>query len=488
MRRALGEWAKARAKDYEVVAQRRDADGPMIDRALEIVRRFIVERGLILFGGLAIDYAARLKGSAIYPDDQRPDFDFFSPRSVDDAYDLADILGKAGFEGVGAVRGIHVQTMKVRTEHVWVADIGYAPPDVFAKIPTFDYRGMRVVHPDYQRMDMHLAFCFPFSGQPREDVFHRWAKDLRRFNLLETLYPVGAAAGAAAPAAATATARLAAPGAARVALHGFAAYAAVRAALDELALTLDLGTPVVAAPRLALDFPDDHTVRVEVPAGVAGAASTLIFASPWPEEAAGEGAERYDPYMDVYPESFHAGNAVILSTRGRRLAASLIRAREGTACVVTPQLLLMWLLFEGHRAEPAAAAVYRSYYAHTLEILRAAEGIYAGMLAASKSAESVMDSFAVSPFAPTLMTIGDLNLDSAYVIKMAGNAARLRDTPPPVLGLPADIADLLRGLPANYYFETAKQRPAFAYDANPLFRRSGLRAAPVAVAAAEPAA
>jgi hypothetical protein len=483
---ALASWASAEAKEYEVIAQRRDADGPMVDRALEIVRKFIVARGLILFGGLAIDYALRREGSRIYPDDQRPDFDFLSMRSVDDAYDLADLLQKAGFESVGAVRAIHVQTMKVRTDYIWVADIGYAPPDVFARIPTFDYQGMRVVHPDYQRMDMHLAFCFPFNGPPREDVFHRWRKDLKRFNLFEKHYPIvaGDAHGAA---AVSVKGRLAVPvigrGAElRVALHGFAAYAVLRAALDELAAGLGRPPPEVAAPHLSLAFPDDYTIEVETPAG-----NTATVASPWPATAVAgiAGTERYSPYMDMYPETYRAGDVVILSVARRRLAASLVRVArtsagpDGEPCqafVVTPQYLLLWLLFEAQRADAGPRAVYRDYYAHTLEILQEAEGLYADALeVADGPAEhaAVMDSFAASPFAPTLTTIGDLNFDAAYIIKMASNAERLKDKPPAALNLDADIADLLVGLPMNYYPATSKQRPAFAYDANPLFRRSG---------------
>jgi hypothetical protein len=494
---ALADWAAAEAKEYEVIAQRRDADGPMVDRALEIVRKFIVARGLILFGGLAIDYALRREGSRIYPDDQRPDFDFLSMRSVDDAYDLADLLQEAGFESVGAVRAIHVQTMKVRTDYIWVADIGYAPPDVFAQIPTFDYQGMRVVHPDYQRMDMHLAFCFPFNGPPREDVFHRWRKDLKRFNLFEKHYPIVAgdalaADGALAAATVLVKGRLAVPvkgrlavpvighGAElRVALHGFAAYAVLRAALDELAAGLGRPPPEVAAPHLSLAFPDDYTIEVETPAG-----DTATVASPWPDLAVAgiAGAERFSPYMDVYPETYRAGGVVVLSVARRRLAASLVRvtrASAGEPCqafVVTPQYLLLWLLFEAQRAEAGPRAVYRDYYAHTLEILQEAEGLYADALEVAEGpAEhaAVMDSFAASPFAPTLTTIGDLNFDAAYIIKMAGNAERLKDRPPAALNLDADIADLLVGLPMNYYPATSKQRPAFAYDANPLFRRSG---------------
>jgi hypothetical protein len=494
---ALAQWAGARKSDLKVVAQRRDADGPMVDRALELVRKFIVERGLILFGGLAIDYALRLKGASIYPDAERPDFDFLSPRSVDDAYDLADLLQAAGFAEVGAIRGIHVQTMRVRTSFVFVADIGYAPRDVFDRIPTLDFRGMRIVHPDFQRMDMHLAFCFPFNGPPREDVFHRWKKDLARFNLFEAHYPLTAAATAGkakpAPSAKKVRGQLAVPivGHARdltVALHGFAAYAVLRASLDELVTALSGDAPALESiPRLDLAFPDEKTLEVETPTGDAA-----YVASPWPDAAVAglPDVQWSDPYMDLYPESARAGSLAVLSTRGRLLAAAIVSVSVSVATgpakqqayVVTPQYLLLFFLFEAQRAEGAAREVNRAFYGHTLAILRAAESIYADRLAGEEDAAAravIMEEFARSPFAPTTRTLGTTNHDAAYVIKMATNAGKLRDTPPPALGLDPNIASLLVGLPQNYYPTTAKQRPTFDYGASVLFRRSGLPRAPV---------
>jgi hypothetical protein len=374
--------------------------------------------------------------------------------------------------------------MKVRTDFVWVADIGYAPPDVFANIPTFDYQGLRVIHPDYQRMDIHLAFCFPFNGPPREDVFHRWRKDLNRFNLFEEHYPIAADPANDRGPAPVIKGRLAVPvvgrgGDLKVALHGFAAYAVVRSALDELAASLGRPLPEVAAPRLAVTFPDNYTVTIESPAG-----DTVVFASPWPTEVL-TGADRFSPYMDIYPESYRAGSIVVLSTKGRQLAASLVRieqpaeqpAEQRQAFVVTPQYLMLWFLFEAQRADDASRHTFRAFYAHTLEIIHAAESVYADLLETADSPAgrtAVMDSFAASPFAPMLTTIGAFNHDAAYTIKMARIAQKLRDTPPAVLNLDANIADLLVGLPADYYPATSKQRPpTFVYENSPLFRRSG---------------
>jgi len=470
--------AAAQKKGFEVVAQRRDADGEMIDRALEIVRKFICERDVVLFGGLAIDYALRLKGASIYPDDQRPDFDFLSTRSVEDAFDLADILANEGFPGVAAVRAIHVQTMKVRVDAVWVADVGYVPPDVYAAIPTFEYRGMRVVHPDFQRLDIHLAFCFPFNGPPREDVFHRWKKDAHRLNLLQELYPVTvAAAAAAAGGLSKIRGTLALPvvgpsaGELRVALHGFAAYSALRSALDELAgAEADVG-----APRLELTFPDEKTVEVESPVGDE---CGVVFASPYPEEAVRglPDVTWYDPYMEVCPELARAGGAVVLSTQDRLLAANVVAVAPGVrARTVTPHYLLEWLLLGSHRApDETQKQVYRAYYAHTLEILNAVEVIYAGLIAGGANEAETMELYSKSPFSPSVRTLGEVNNSEAYIINMASAAAKLKDTPPAVLHLPPDLDARFAGLPPRRYVPGKTRPPAFDYNACVLFRRSGL--------------
>jgi len=477
----VAKWVNESAPATEVVAQRRDIDGPMIDRAIDIVKKFIIERNLILFGGQAIDYALRLKGTQIYPDDQRPDLDFLSTNSVDDAYDLADILQNAGFESVGAIRGIHVQTMRVRTDYHFVADIGYAPEEVFKTLPTFEYQGMRVVHPDYQRMDMHLAFCYPFNNPPREDVFHRWKKDLKRFNIYEEFYPIrGAESEIITGGRSTrVTAKLAVPiiGSAQkltVALHGFAAYSILRSSLDEFASALNAEIEI-AAPTLELTFPDSRSFSIETPEG-----KVAHIASPDPDSVFEGKVQWYDPYMDIYPETAKSGSLVVMSTRGRLLAASVMAAPTNTSAqirVVSPQYLLLWLLFEAHRAGPGKVrGIYRTYYNHTLEILRAAETVYADVLDAETNPEvraKLMDVFAHSPFAPTLDTLGTVNNNAAYVIKMATNAMKLRDTPPPVLNLEPDIAKLLDNLPGSYYPATAKKRPVVDYEANPLFHRAG---------------
>lgn len=469
--RSLGDWTSARAAEYELVAQRRDVDGPMVDRALEIVRQFIIDRKLILFGGLAIDYALRLKGDRIYPDDQRPDFDFISTKSVDDAYDLADILFKTGFEDVGTIRGIHVQTMRVRTDFIWVADIGYAPPEVFNNIPTFEYNGMLVVHPDYQRMDMHLAFCFPFNSPPYEDVFNRWRKDLKRFNLLEKYYPIVAEDSNSTfnkiignlPVPVIGN-----PKTLMVALHGFSAYAIIRTSLDELATAFKEDLPKIKAPYLSITFPNNNTIEIDSPG------LSIEIASPYPNDVVSGTVTKYEPYMDLYPESYCTNNIVVSSVENRQLAVSHVKiADKLSAIIVSPHYLQLWFLFKSLQIKS-----YKAFYVHILEIINCAEEIYVRVLdktndIATKMA--IMETFMSSPFGPVLTTIGNINHNAAYVIKMANNAAKLQDVPPSSLNLDKNIANLLKDLPSNYYPATSKQKPTFDYTANVLFRRAGAK-------------
>lgn len=54
---SLVEWVDGCSKEFEVISQQCDADASLADRALEIVRQFIIDRKLILYGGQAIDFA-----------------------------------------------------------------------------------------------------------------------------------------------------------------------------------------------------------------------------------------------------------------------------------------------------------------------------------------------------------------------------------------------------------------------------------------------
>ncbi len=190
--------------------------------AFDIVRKFIEDNKLILYGGMAIDYALRLRGDSIYPEDNVPDYDFYSPTNVEHAYQLADILYHKGYKDSRAINAMHMETMKndIGDNH-FITDITYRPQKVFDEIQYLTYNGLRIVHPDFQRIDQHSSLSFPFDGPPQEVIFARWEKDIKRFNKLNDHYPI-VITGDIMP-----LRKITVPWVGRFVLTGFAAYAII---------------------------------------------------------------------------------------------------------------------------------------------------------------------------------------------------------------------------------------------------------------------
>jgi hypothetical protein len=179
-------------KKYEDIAEKRSVFYGEVDRALEIVKKFILEKNRILYGGMAIDLSLKLAGGeGIYSENAIPDYDFMSPTHYDDSNELAVILAKEGFDNVSAIHAIHFTSRRVRVNFIAVADITYIPENIYEQIPTLTTNdGMRFLHPDFQRLDMHRAFATPFEKPPGEVILQRTKKDIKRFRMLVAQYPL----------------------------------------------------------------------------------------------------------------------------------------------------------------------------------------------------------------------------------------------------------------------------------------------------------
>ena len=178
---------------YELATIKYDPALQKIEEIAQLVVDFIRDRKLIIYGGLAIDYALRLCGDSIYSDEVlQIDYDFLSPDNIEDAYDLAEIIYEyTGREDVRAINALHLGTMRVDiSANHFLADVSHSPPEVFPHLPTINYQGMRCIHPDFQRIDMHSSLSFPFDFAPMEVIFHRWKKDVKRLLLINKYYPI----------------------------------------------------------------------------------------------------------------------------------------------------------------------------------------------------------------------------------------------------------------------------------------------------------
>jgi len=94
---------------------------------IEIVRNFIIEKGLKIYGGLALNELLKKKKAPIYGRNEFPDYDVFSPNAWEHAKELANRLDKMGFMFVEARGSIlndeHHQTFKVGIDYTDVLDL-----------------------------------------------------------------------------------------------------------------------------------------------------------------------------------------------------------------------------------------------------------------------------------------------------------------------------------------------------------------------------
>jgi hypothetical protein len=191
--------------DIKQLVEQRNIYYDDIMAALHIVRAFIVNKNRILYGGMAIDLALKhAQEPGIYHADTLPDYDFWSPDFMADSIELADILfaeaNRLGVKwDVSAINATHATTRRVRINFIPVADITYIPPNIYNAAPTLTVliaphvdvkTKVRIIHPDFQRMDIHRAFSTPLERPPLEVFFNRGAKDQHRGRLLAHAYPI----------------------------------------------------------------------------------------------------------------------------------------------------------------------------------------------------------------------------------------------------------------------------------------------------------
>jgi hypothetical protein len=172
-------------KAQEKIAKR-VVNTPEIQKIISIVEKFIKNKKLVCYGGIAIN--------AILPDEDKiykkdvdlPDYDFFSHNALKDAKELADIYAKEGYTEVEAKAGQHHGTFKVFVNFLGVADITYIPEELFntVKRSAVNVDGILYTDANFLRMGMFLELSRP-SGDT-----DRWEKVMKRLALVNKYYPL----------------------------------------------------------------------------------------------------------------------------------------------------------------------------------------------------------------------------------------------------------------------------------------------------------
>lgn len=395
-------------KIYESLSSKYDPQyKPALD-AVSIIKKFIADRGLIIYGGTAVDYALRLHGSNIYPDEMLdiPDLDFYSPDSVKDAYDLATILFKAGYTAARAIPALYVITMRVDiADNHFLADISYVPPEIFKTLPVREYEGMKIIDPIFQKIDFHYCLSHPYDNPPREVIFEKWKKYIFRFNLLHQYYPT--------PEFTKANIASLSPIGVKVPevglLTSFAAYAVIRKALESIVNVPSSILPCkikIVNNVLTVDTIDDTLVLMHF--DLDKAITTLNLNQ----------VEEYRPYINIIPKYIKGisegesslgdyVNVVVLSSANKYTSVARVEVDGVLLSICGIQYLMLQFLSFAHTAKSKKiASTYYAYYESIMEMIKLAEAHY------STSKDDAM----ASPFFPTTKVYGSENISPAYEI------------------------------------------------------------------------
>lgn len=415
---------------YEILTVEKNFFYPMQKDALELVQEFVSNRELLIYGGLAIHYAALSQSSSLYEQHVLPDFDVFSSNHAQDAYDMADILVRAGYKGVDAIVAFHPTTMRVRINYTVVLDISYRPPDVLAidKQNAIRYKQLYVVNPHMQLIDMHLSLCMPYRGAPMENAINRYKKDIVRYGLLLELYPL---AEPTMQPVETKTCAIPLDKAQSLLVCGFSAYAYY---LQELAKFVP-ATESASIPQLKFEL-GGGKLQSEIPVGTSlifGTTTQDILATYKPEAV-------MRPFLDLKPRSYlvNIGGCEVEFWDMAKTAISCNMAAGGlTVANIQHTMLYMLYLYFYRKFVPGMQ-------------------YYLGLLRMIKLAESAMtaEEFGKSVFYISQHVYGSTIFDERFYMTIEGTDKKL---------------------PGNYYpGQAGKMRPLeYNYSQVDLFSADG---------------
>jgi hypothetical protein len=161
-------------------------NSPEIQEMITILEEFLRRKGLVCYGGSALNEELPEEDRFYNKDAEIPDYDFYSPNALEDAKELADIYHSKGYEDVEAKSGQHHGTFKVYVNFIPIADITYMQKELFDAIKKDAIRinGILFSPPNLLRMGSFLELSRPAGDTSR------WEKVMKRIALLNKHYPL----------------------------------------------------------------------------------------------------------------------------------------------------------------------------------------------------------------------------------------------------------------------------------------------------------
>jgi hypothetical protein len=172
-------------KDLETENNRVAAKDPGTVTSLAVVKTFLKNNRVLCYGGTAINNLLPKKDQFYNPEEDVPDYDFFSKTPQAHSVTIANQLRKEGIAAVEVKPGMHLGTFKVFADFTGVADITQLDDDIFDRLweQAENRDGIHYVPVNFLRMSMYLEL-----SRPHGDV-SRWEKVYSRLELLNKAYP-----------------------------------------------------------------------------------------------------------------------------------------------------------------------------------------------------------------------------------------------------------------------------------------------------------
>ena len=172
-------------KDLESENNRVAAKDPGTVTSLAVVKNFLKTHRVLCYGGTAINNLLPKKDQFYNPEEDVPDYDFFSKTPQAHSVIIANQLRAKGIASVEVKPGMHLGTFKVFADFTGVADITQLDEEIFDRLwEEAEVRaGIHYVPVNFLRMSMYLEL-----SRPHGDV-SRWEKVYSRLELLNKAHP-----------------------------------------------------------------------------------------------------------------------------------------------------------------------------------------------------------------------------------------------------------------------------------------------------------
>tara|TARA_A100001011_G_scaffold289999_1_gene301358 strand:+ start:3356 stop:4675 length:1320 start_codon:yes stop_codon:yes gene_type:complete len=180
------EYLKHSIKENELERKKIQKKRHVNDKILNIVRKFIIDKKLICYGGTAINDILPKEQQFYNYETDIPDYDFFSPNAIEDAKELCNIFTKENVHNIESKNAFVYGTYKVFVNFVAIADITQIDKGFYEYLLKHNIQKDKVLYtpPEFLRMSLHQELARPLGD------ISRWEKVYSRLHVLNNYFPI----------------------------------------------------------------------------------------------------------------------------------------------------------------------------------------------------------------------------------------------------------------------------------------------------------